>query len=293
MLLIDAFNVLHVTGVLPPHLAGLDVQGLVRLIGISRYARRKLLLVCDGAPPRQHAARAAHSDDPRIIYVGTRLKADDLIRDRLASLPRSQNVLLISSDRELVRDARKRRFDTRSSDMFLRHLAHDEAQSARNSAAPRSARPPFAYEVPLDRASQEIWERLLGVVSASRARAADERPAVAPAARTDAEAILDADAIAEIESRLRQLLAKRPPSPGPESIRHANDARASRQSSRPAASPAPGANASQSLAGVASPGPELDPALLALLKDLSPDLSLADIDMEAVLRKRPPQGPRT
>jgi hypothetical protein len=81
MLLIDAFNVLHVTGVLPPHLAGLDVQGLVRLIGISRYARRKLLLVCDGAPPRQHAARAAHSDDPRIIYAGTRLKADDLIRD--------------------------------------------------------------------------------------------------------------------------------------------------------------------------------------------------------------------
>ncbi len=286
MLLIDAFNVLHVTGVLPPHLAGLDVHGLIRLIGISRYARRKVLLVCDGVAPRAHSTLA---HDPRITYAGGRLKADDIIRDRLATLPRSQNILLISSDRELVRDARKRRFDTRSSDMFLRHLAHDEAQPAHASARP--ARPPFAYEVPLDRASQELWERLLGVPSSGRERqsAAQNLPPHAPVpapASAPADPLLDADAIAEIESRLRQLLAHRHrpgvSAPAPTRIEHPRPKRS------------PGRPPSPKPAGQVAPAAPstIDPALLALLKDLSPDLALADIDMDAVLRRRPPEGPR-
>jgi hypothetical protein len=49
MLIIDAFNVLHTQGVLPPDLADPGVPGLIRLIAASRYARRDLTIVCDGS----------------------------------------------------------------------------------------------------------------------------------------------------------------------------------------------------------------------------------------------------
>ena len=53
--LIDTFNVLHVTGVLPPGLAGPDVTGLAALITTSRWKSAQIAMVCDGdtSPRRQ------------------------------------------------------------------------------------------------------------------------------------------------------------------------------------------------------------------------------------------------
>ena len=47
----DAYNVLHVTGILPPEIAGPDLPALARLVARSRYTDRACWLVCDGAPP--------------------------------------------------------------------------------------------------------------------------------------------------------------------------------------------------------------------------------------------------
>ena len=76
-LLIDTYNVLHMTGILPPEMAGIDVGGLIRLISSSRYRRQLVTLVCDGTGP-MHSSPGL----PRLIavhFAGPGREADDLI----------------------------------------------------------------------------------------------------------------------------------------------------------------------------------------------------------------------
>jgi len=55
--IVDAYNVLHTVGVLPPDLAGLGVREFHALLdSVSRYRRRTLTLVCDGVRPRTPGA---------------------------------------------------------------------------------------------------------------------------------------------------------------------------------------------------------------------------------------------
>ena len=54
-LLVDTLNVLHVTGVLPPELAGPEPADLAAWIERSRYRRQKVSLVCDGQKPSQQS----------------------------------------------------------------------------------------------------------------------------------------------------------------------------------------------------------------------------------------------
>src|SRR5947207_15673159 len=48
MLLLDAYNILHITGVLPPELAGINAAELVELLRLSRYRAQPITLVLDG-----------------------------------------------------------------------------------------------------------------------------------------------------------------------------------------------------------------------------------------------------
>lgn len=73
VLVVDAYNVLHTQGILPPDLAGPDVRGLIELIANSRYRRHRAVLVCDGAPsndwfrdrPRGGPGRGASTSNER------------------------------------------------------------------------------------------------------------------------------------------------------------------------------------------------------------------------------------
>ncbi len=56
-LVVDAYNVLHVTGVLPPEIAGLDLNGLADLIEASGLAKDEVWIVCDGMKPMTGAPR--------------------------------------------------------------------------------------------------------------------------------------------------------------------------------------------------------------------------------------------
>ena len=47
-LIVDTMNVLHVTGVLPPDLAGLELADLPPLVRISRFRDQHVTFVCDG-----------------------------------------------------------------------------------------------------------------------------------------------------------------------------------------------------------------------------------------------------
>ncbi|MFM1822758.1 MAG: YacP-like domain, partial [Planctomycetota bacterium] len=102
-LIIDTYNVLHVEGVLPAHLAGLDVDGLARLIGASRFAADAVWLVCDGS-----SQRARRMGRVVIEPAGAGRSADDHIADWLAAHSAPRRVTLVTSDRAVARRGRAR-----------------------------------------------------------------------------------------------------------------------------------------------------------------------------------------
>gem|GEM_PF-510171 len=169
MLIVDVYNVLHVTGVLPPELAGLDPLGLADLIATSRYAKREALLICDGtraALDRAHPGHAHHSPATlpptiRLQFAGLAHTADDLIEAQLEITARSKRVIVVSSDHRLRKAAGRARARTLRSETFLHQLALDRASHQRGRpVAPGSrtpTRPAFATDIPLNRATLERW----------------------------------------------------------------------------------------------------------------------------------------
>ena len=123
LVLVDTYNVLHVVGVLPPEHAGIDSGGLARLIGRSRYAREKVVLVCDGTPPPD----ADRRDVPctKHVYSGPRWSADDAIAKLIERSTARGSILVVSSDNEVTRNARRFKARVIDSPKFLRQLVED------------------------------------------------------------------------------------------------------------------------------------------------------------------------
>jgi predicted RNA-binding protein with PIN domain len=122
-LIIDTMNVLHVTGVLPPDLAGLDVGDLAELIRLSRYRTQQASLVCDGTgAPGVKAGRAGLIT---IRFSGKGRSADDVIREMVARSSTPRRLLVVTSDNAVLRAARRRRCDVITSDSFLKQIAAD------------------------------------------------------------------------------------------------------------------------------------------------------------------------
>lgn len=122
-LVIDTFNVLHTTGVLPAESAGIDVDDLIGLLEISRYRRHRITLVCDGS--------GRDRDEPGICggvairYSGRGRPADEIIIGLINRTTSPRQLLVITSDQEIVRAAKRRRCPTLKSQGFLKQLAND------------------------------------------------------------------------------------------------------------------------------------------------------------------------
>src|SRR5690606_36987961 len=96
-LLIDAYNVLHVTGVLAPEHAGPDLADLADLISRSRWSHLTTRLVCDGAG-------LGTLDLPgkiEAVFAGPGGDADSLIETLLQRDSAPRSVRVVSSDRRL------------------------------------------------------------------------------------------------------------------------------------------------------------------------------------------------
>ncbi len=172
MLLIDAFNVLLTTSVLPPRLAGLEVDGLVRLLGISRYARTRIVLVCDGAPPsagsasaawsagavagRAGTSRSGNSSNVNVVHAGGGRDADSLVEEILARDSAARRITVVSNDRRVQRAASRAGASILDSGAFLRQLVFDEARPA---AVPH---PRNQHKIPLGGPEVAAWIREFG-----------------------------------------------------------------------------------------------------------------------------------
>ena len=145
-LLIDTFNVLHTTGVLPPELSGIDVLGLIGLLQRSRYAGERVTLACDGSPQVTIQDTGTIGlveevdglDGYTIRHSGPRKTADDLIIELIKVNTAPRRLIVVSSDNQILRAARKRRCKVFSSPEFLQQLA-DDARLPRpnNSSLPK------------------------------------------------------------------------------------------------------------------------------------------------------------
>ncbi len=157
-LIIDTYNVLHVEGVLPAHLAGLDVDGLARLIAASRFAADAVWLVCDGS-----SQRARRMGRVVIEPAGAGRSADDHIADWLASYSAPRRVTLVTSDRAVARRGRARGASCVSSEEFLAMLVADEPKAGARAKARRVAEADPRRAVPLSDREVAGWMRLFGI----------------------------------------------------------------------------------------------------------------------------------
>lgn len=153
MLLVDAYNVLHQPGALALEI---DVAGLCALIGASRYAGGRIVVVCDGTggsgPEAAGAPDRGRLWGSEVVFVGPGRSADDEIEARLRRSG-GGGVTVVSDDRRLRRAASRARSQSLGSDRFLANLLHDHN---RRRPAPR---PRFAKDLPLDRYSIAHWMR--------------------------------------------------------------------------------------------------------------------------------------
>jgi len=121
-LVLDAFNVLHVTGVLPPELAGIDLDGLADLIEVTRFGRGETWIVCDGMRPRGGPARR---ERVWFSWAGGGVKADDVIVGLVQRSSSPRRMTVVSTDRNVTKIVRRRGADTMTSEEFLERLAAD------------------------------------------------------------------------------------------------------------------------------------------------------------------------
>lgn len=297
MLLVDTSNVLHATGVLPQHLmgdgAGLDVPGLARLISTSRYGKRRAVLVCDGVGPSRanEPAVAAAADVPEatntapsgreiagldVVYAGANQEADDVIELLLARDTAPRRILVVSTDRRLVRAARRRRAQSITSEAFLQHLASD---AGKPRAKPL---PGYATQVPLNEYAVGYWMSLFGYGSMAEEAPPGERP-VSDVSRAAQRGLH--------EERQREQARKRANSPHaherlkiPKDLLGANG-KPSPSSDTPPPPPRPSADPPPP----PSPPPaddELPADVKDLLKDSGLSIDPADLDMNRWLPKQ-------
>jgi hypothetical protein len=192
-IIIDTYNALHVTGVLPPELAVGEPEALARLIAASRFGSEAVWLICDGVP--RGASRVG-----RIVIegAGPGKSADDHIAAFLDRSSAPRRMTVVTSDRAIQRKAKSRGAECVKSEDFLAMLA-DDARRMR-PAKPSARKPDPRRSVPLNEREVAGWMTLFEITAEQAAvesasslprRSREERDA-APArrrARTDDAAL--------------------------------------------------------------------------------------------------------
>jgi predicted RNA-binding protein with PIN domain len=149
-LIIDTWNVLHQTGILPPESAGIGVKGLVSLINASRWRGGKITFICDGTPS-ENSANGPHY---QTVFTGPSRSADDDIMDRVSSSSSSRNILVVTSDREIIRSIKADGAQHIGSASFLQTLIDDQ-QSPKKQPVRRPSG--------LSTAHAEKWKQEFGI----------------------------------------------------------------------------------------------------------------------------------
>ena len=129
-LLVDTWNVLHQTGILPPDLAGLEVDELASMLSKGRWARDRITLICDGTP---RSAGSSPSKNIEIVYTGGNKSADQEIMDRVAASSSANRIVVVTNDREIVRFIRAKGAQQLGSVEFLEAIIDDHQKPGKKT----------------------------------------------------------------------------------------------------------------------------------------------------------------
>lgn len=163
--LIDAYNALQATGVLPPELAGPDLDQLADYITRSRWKRHQTTLVCDGqkrGEPRERQAGHEPASRVRTLYAGPGRDADSLLERLIQESSAPRRLVVVSSDRRIQIAARRRKAKAMTSEAFLETLVAD-LSAKRAPPHGQGSRPPFARDLPLASDAAAAWIDDLGL----------------------------------------------------------------------------------------------------------------------------------
>ena len=142
-LLIDTWNVLHQTGVLPADSAGIGTAGLCKMIENSRWRSEKVALICDGSPSNEHDVGTRY----QTFFTGPYKSADEEIMERVAGSSAPRSILVVTSDREIIKSIRKRGAQQIGSSAFLQVLVEDShIPKSKTTHRPSGLSPKLAQE---------------------------------------------------------------------------------------------------------------------------------------------------
>ena len=148
--MIDTWNVLHQTGILPPESAGIEVRGLVSLLNSSRWSMERITFICDGTP----SENSAHGPKYQTVFTGANRSADDEIMGRVASSSSAREIIVVTSDREIIRSIKANGAKHLNSAVFLQILIED-------NKAPKKKRVHRPSGLSAELADQ--WKREFGI----------------------------------------------------------------------------------------------------------------------------------
>lgn len=161
-LLIDAYNVLHCTHVLPDRFVQIGATGLCKMID-QAGVRGRVRVICDGAPPKEVESNYSSIlkntgidgvgwgiciGDVALIYAGGGKDADSLIEKMIAQDSAPRDLIVVSNDRRIIAAAKKRKCTPLASEAFLHRLA----SALRSKQTPRQ-------EKPTDEPDPDYWLR--------------------------------------------------------------------------------------------------------------------------------------
>lgn len=123
-IIIDGYNVLHCTHILPSPYATMNPYQLGALLARSRWRSGKIILVCDGNPP-PNPLMEEDTGPTQLIFSGKRLDADTLIERLIEQEDGVRELIVVSNDRRIQRAAKRRKATPLPSEVFLHMLMND------------------------------------------------------------------------------------------------------------------------------------------------------------------------
>lgn len=132
-LVIDGYNLLKAD--MPPSLAGLDEAGLCHALDRAGFVAGGVRIVLDGGPkpglPTQSPVTGVE-----LVHAGKGKSADDVIMDMIDADHAPRSLVVVSTDREIRKAARRRRAVSVTSADFIRMLAAALARTRGGGPSP-------------------------------------------------------------------------------------------------------------------------------------------------------------
>lgn len=124
----------------------------------ARHTADSVCVVFDGPVPTVDFARQLAGLGVSVIFSGSGVSADSVLIDRIEADSAARRLVVVSTDRQIARAARRRRARAQRSDEFWRELK----KALRRSGPPAAPEPPekVAGLAPLE---SEQWLRELGL----------------------------------------------------------------------------------------------------------------------------------